>query len=120
MQENARALAGKLKATGDFELIGDGEEQLPLVAFRLAGEKSYDEFDVSWQLSAERGWMLPAYTLPPNAEDVKVLRALVKQTLSREQIDRLADDIVEACATLEKKGGAHASERKKMKQSPGY
>lgn len=120
MQENARALAGKLKETGDFELIGDGEEQLPLVAFKLAGEKSYDEFDVSWQLSAERGWMLPAYTLPPNAENEKVLRALVKQTLSREQIDRLADDIVEACATLEKKGGAHASERKKMKVSPGY
>jgi glutamate decarboxylase len=120
MEQNARALADKLKATGDFELIGDGEEQLPLVAFKLAGEKSYDEFDVSWQLSAERGWMLPAYTLPPNAEDERVLRALVKQTLSREQIDRLADDIIEACATLEKKGGAHASERKKMKVSPGY
>jgi glutamate decarboxylase len=58
--------------------------------------------------------------MPPNAEDVRVLRALVKQTLSREQIDRLADDIAEACATLEKKGGAHASERKKMKVSPGY
>jgi glutamate decarboxylase len=120
MQTNARALAEKLKATGDFELIGDGEEQLPLVAFKLAGEKSYDEFDVSWQLSAERGWMLPAYTMPPNAEDVRVLRALVKQTLSREQIDHLGEDIIEACATLEKKGGAHASERHKMKVSPGY
>ena len=64
--------------------------------------------------------MLPAYTMPPNAEDVKVLRALVKQTLSRAQIDRLADDIEQACETLEKKGGAHASERKKMKLSPGY
>jgi glutamate decarboxylase len=64
--------------------------------------------------------MLPAYTMPPNAEDVKVLRALVKQTLSREQIDRLADDIALACTTLEKKGGTHPSERKKMKQSPGY
>ena len=93
MQQNAAALAEKLEATGDFELIGDDEEQLPLVAFKLAGEKNYDEFDVSWQLSAERGWMLPAYTMPPNAEEVKVLRALVKQTLSREQIDRLADDI---------------------------
>jgi glutamate decarboxylase len=120
MQQNAAALAAKLEATGDFELIGADQEQLPLVAFKLAGEKSYDEFDLSWQLSAERGWMLPAYTMPPNAEDVKVLRALVKQTLSREQIDRLATDIQEACATLEKKGGAHASERKKMKTSPGY
>ena len=120
MQENATALAGKLEATGDFELIGADQEQLPLVAFKLAGGKNYDEFDLSWQLSAERGWMLPAYTMPPNAEDVKVLRALVKQTLSREQIDHLADDIVEACATLEKKGGAHSSERKKMKMTPGY
>jgi len=120
MQENARTLAEKLKATGNFELIGEDEEQLPLVAFKLAGEKSYDEFDVSWQLSAERGWMLPAYTMPPNAEEVKVMRALVKQTLSREQIDRLATDIELACATLEKKGGAHPSERKKMKTSAGY
>jgi glutamate decarboxylase len=120
MESNARFLAARLKATGDFELIGDGEEQLPLVAFKLAGEKSYDEFDVSWQLSAERGWMLPAYTLPPKAENERVLRALVKQTLSREQIDHLADDIIQACATLEKKSGAHASERKKMKVSPGY
>jgi glutamate decarboxylase len=120
MQQNARALADKLNATGEFELIGDGEEQLPLVAFKLAAEKNYDEFDLSWQLSAERGWMLPAYTLPPNAEDVKVLRALVKQTLSREQVDRLAEDIETACATLEKKGGAHPSERKKVKTGTGY
>ncbi len=120
MQENARALAGKLKAEGDFELIGEGEEQLPLVAFRLAEEKGYDEFDIAWQLSAERGWMVPAYTLPPNAEDVKVLRALVKQTLSREQVDRLAEDIATACATLDKKGGAHPHERKQVKTGTGY
>jgi glutamate decarboxylase len=120
MQENARALAAKLEAIGNFELIGADQEQLPLVAFKLAGEKNYDEFDLSWQLSAERGWMLPAYTMPPKAEGVKVLRALVKQTLSREQIDRLAVDIETACATLEKKGGVHESERHKIKLTPGY
>jgi len=120
MQENARALAGRLEAEGNFELIGDGEEQLPLVAFKLAGERDFDEFDIAWQLSAERGWMVPAYTLPPNAENVKVLRALVKQTLSREQVDRLADDIATACATLEAKGGAHPAERKQVKTGTGY
>jgi glutamate decarboxylase len=120
MEQNARALAEKLKAMGDFELIGDDEEQLPLVAFKLQEGKKYDEFDVSWQLSAERGWMLPAYTMPPDAEEVKVMRALVKETLSRAQIDRLAVDIEEACATLEKKGGAHESERHKIKLTPGY
>jgi glutamate decarboxylase len=120
MEQNAKALAGKLEATGDFELIGADKEQLPLVAFKLAGDKPYDEFDVSWQLSAERGWMLPAYTMPPDAEEVKIMRALVKETLGRQQIDRLANDIEEACATLQEKGGAHPHERKLMKRSPGF
>ena len=120
MEKNARALAEHLEACGDFELIGADKEQLPLVAFKLVEGKSYDEFDLSWQLSAERGWMLPAYTLPPNAENEKVLRALVKETLSREQVDRLAADIATACATLEKKGGAHPSERKQVKTGTGY
>ena len=120
MEKNARALAEHLESCGDFELIGADKEQLPLVAFKLVEGKNYDEFDLSWQLSAERGWMLPAYTLPPNAENVKVLRALVKETLSREQVDRLAADIATACATLEKKGGAHPSERKQVKTGTGY
>ena len=120
MEQNAKALAGKLEANGNFELIGADREQLPLVAFQLCEGKGYDEFDVSWQLSAERGWMLPAYTMPPDAQEVKVMRALVKETLGRSQVDRLADDIAEACATLEEKGGAHPQERKQMKRSPGY
>ncbi len=105
---------------GRFEVIGADEEQLPLVAFRLAGEEAYDEFDIAWQLSAERNWMLPAYTLPPNAQDVTIMRALVKETMSREHVDTLARDIEEACATLAKKGGAHESERKKMVVGPGH
>jgi glutamate decarboxylase len=64
--------------------------------------------------------MLPAYTMPPDAQDVKIMRALVKETLSRGQIDRLAADIAQACAVLEEKGGAHPAERKRMKRSPGY
>jgi glutamate decarboxylase len=120
MEQNAKALADKLDQCGHFELIGADQEQLPLVAFKLLPGKSYDEFDVSWQLSAERGWMLPAYTMPPNAQEVTVLRALVKQTLSRAQIDRLATDIDAACETLEKKGGAHKSERHKVTRSPSY
>src|SRR6186997_558330 len=120
MQTNADVLAEKLQAMGRFELIGRDQEQLPLVAFRLAGDNDYDEFDIAWQLSAERGWMVPAYTLPPNAQDITIMRALVKETLSREHVDTLARDIEEACATLAKKGGAHESERKKMVTGPGH
>jgi glutamate decarboxylase len=120
MEENAKALAKWLEENGNFELIGADKEQLPLVAFKLAGEHDYDEFDVSWQLSAERGWMLPAYTMPPDAQEVKVMRALVKETLGRQQVDRLADDIEQACKVLDEKGGAHPHERKRIKRSPGY
>jgi glutamate decarboxylase len=120
MQQNARVLAGKLQSMGQFELIGPDEEQLPLVAFQLAADNGYDEFDVAWQLSAERGWMVPAYTLPPDAQDVTIMRALVKETLSREHVDTLARDIEEACATLAKKGGAHESERKKIVTGSGH
>src|SRR3954468_13524727 len=121
MQANAKKLAGNLRDTGRFEVIGDDLEQLPLVAFRLSGDhRGYDESDVAWQLTAERGWMVPAYTLPPNAQDVKILRALVKETLGRGQVDRLTHDIVDACATLDLKGGAHPAERAKIKTGHGY
>jgi glutamate decarboxylase len=120
MQLNARVLAEKLQAMGRFELIGADEEQLPLVAFRLAEPQAYDEFDIAWQLSAERGWMVPAYTLPPNAQEETIMRALVKETMSREHVDTLARDIEEACSTLAKKGGAHASERDKIVTGPGH
>jgi glutamate decarboxylase len=120
MQANARVLGDRLEDIGLFEVIGRDEEQLPLVAFRLAEEQPYDEFDIAWQLSAERGWMVPAYTLPPEAQDVTIMRALVKETMSREHVDTLARDIEEACKTLARKGGAHESERRRIVTGPGH
>ncbi|WP_313404738.1 glutamate decarboxylase [Aeromicrobium sp.] len=121
MQQNAEALAANLQAGGRFEVIGADLEQLPLVAFRLKGDhEGYDESDVAWQLSAERGWMVPAYTLPPRAERVKIMRALVKETMSREQVERLTRDIEEACTTLDAKGGTHHRERQETKIGTGY
>jgi glutamate decarboxylase len=121
MQANAHALGQDIAATGLFDLIGSEEdEQLPLVAFKLAEERNYDEFDIASQLAAERGWMVPAYTLPPNAQDVTIMRALVKQTLGRSLVSTLAADIADACATLEKKGGLHELDRRRVKTGVGY
>ena len=117
MQENAKSLADDIAGIGKFQIIGEGEETLPLVAFNLAEEHPYDEFDIAFQLAAERGWMLPAYTMPPNAEKVKMMRALVKLNLSRSLVDRLHEDIAEAIGTLEEKGPVSESERAKVKTS---
>ena len=106
---------------GYAKLVGDQHhEQLPLVAFRLAEKPNFDEFDVASQLAAERGWMVPAYTLPPNAEHVTIMRALVKQTLGHSLVSTLADDIAAACETLERKGGVTESERAQVKTNVGY
>jgi glutamate decarboxylase len=121
MQANARALADKLIEGPDFELVGDPDaEQLPLVAFKLAEERNFDEFDVAFQLAAERGWMVPAYTLPPNAQHVTIMRALVKQTLSHGRVSTLADDVAQAVATLSAKGGLHELDRQRVKTGTGY
>jgi len=121
MKYNARTLAKEIEATGEFELIGtEQDEQLPLVAFKLSGEHNYDEFDVAAQLAAERGWMVPAYTLPPNAEHVKIMRVLVKETLGHSLTMTLGQDIAQACATLEQKGGLHERDRKRVKTNTGF
>ncbi len=121
MQANARGLAEQIGAMDEFRLVGEeGEEQLPLVAFQLDGERNYDEFDVASQLAAERGWMVPAYTLPPNADHVKIMRALVKLTLGRTLATTLADDLAQACETLSQKGGLHELDRRRAHSGTGY
>jgi glutamate decarboxylase len=121
MQRNAHALAKRIADVGHFRLVGaDGAEQLPLVAFQLTDGHNYDEFDVASQLAAERGWMVPAYSLPPNAQHVTIMRALVKLTLSHTLATTLADDIAEACGTLERKGGLHEIDRQRVKTGTGY
>ena len=112
MQTNAAR--PRRQAGGDGPLRDHRPRRGAAAARRVPARRAtqaYDEFDIAWQLSAERGWMVPAYTLPPNAQDVTIMRALVKETMSREHVDTLARDIDEACATLEDKGGAHESER---------
>ena len=110
MQENARVLAEKLQALGRFELIGADEEQLPLVAFRLV-ERGVRR--VRRRVATHGRTRLDGAGLHParDAQDVTIMRALVKETLSREHVDTLVRDIDDACTTLESKGRVHPSER---------
>lgn len=41
----------------------------------------------------EHGWIIPAYTMPPNAEDIAVLRIVVKENFSRDMAENLVDDM---------------------------
>ncbi|MEE8639168.1 MAG: glutamate decarboxylase, partial [bacterium] len=46
-------------------------------------------------------WILPAYTLPPNAEKIAIMRVVVKENFSRDMTDMLYDDVINACGVLE-------------------
>ncbi|BCQ10343.1 glutamate decarboxylase [Mycobacterium heckeshornense] len=110
LSQTARWLGHQLAAGEHFELISDGSA-IPVLAFRLAGDRGYTEFDVSHELRTF-GWQVPAYTMPDNATDVSVLRVVVREGLSADLARALHDDTVTALATLDKlKPGGHFGEQ---------
>ncbi|HMA46057.1 MAG TPA: pyridoxal-dependent decarboxylase, partial [Frankiaceae bacterium] len=100
LQDVAVHLRAAVARTGHFALVGSGRG-LPLVCFRLVGERTYDEHDVSEKLR-ERGWIVPAYPLAPDADHVTVLRVVVREGFSRDMADLLADDLVTAVWRLDR------------------
>lgn len=91
LAETASAVADAVAATGHFEVLSK-PDALPLVCFRLLGERAYTVFDISARLR-QRGWIVPAYTLAPDATDVAVLRVVVREGLSRDMADLLVADL---------------------------
>jgi glutamate decarboxylase len=96
---NARYLAGRLADSGKFEVLNTAK-LLPIVTVKLKKPADYTVFDLSQKLR-ERGWIVPAYTLPPNAEKIAIMRVVVKENFSRDMADMLFDDVVKACGVLE-------------------
>ena len=58
-------------------------------------------FDLQDKLM-QSGWMVPAYTMPKNIEDIVVMRIVVRQGMSRDMADMLIQDIHNAVTELEK------------------
>jgi glutamate decarboxylase len=98
MLANAQALAAKLGAIDGLELLTDGSA-FPIVAVRAADPEAIDLTLLS-RLLRERGWIVPAYTLPPNAEHITVLRMVIKENFSRDMVEMLAHDVGAAVHTL--------------------
>jgi glutamate decarboxylase len=97
--DNARYLSQCLANTGKFEMLNTAN-LLPIVTLKLKDTQHYSVFDISHKLR-ERGWILPAYTLPPNAESIAIMRIVVKENFSRDMADMLLKDIMNACSVLE-------------------
>jgi glutamate decarboxylase len=100
MRDIATGLSAEIAKLGPFELVSDGSD-IPVFAFKLKDNiASYSAFDVSDKLR-EYGWQVPAYTMPEHAEDVAVLRIVIREGFSQDMAGMLLDDIGKAVAHFE-------------------
>ncbi|KAH6649110.1 glutamate decarboxylase [Truncatella angustata] len=92
----AEYLALHLEEMGTFILLCKKRQQrLPLIAFRLDMTNNYqfDEFTLSHKLRQQGGWVVPAYTMAPHNEDVKILRVVVREDFSKARCDAFIVDL---------------------------
>ena len=79
----ATDLARAIEAMAEFKLITRGD-QLPVFAFTTtAAVTGWDVFALS-RAMRERGWQVPAYTFPPDREDLSVLRIVCRNGFSHD------------------------------------
>ncbi len=100
VMKNAQYLERKLAESSFFEILTDANF-LPTVVVRLVDDHSFTAYHISDELR-KNGWIVPAYSLPPNAEHIVVLRMVVKENFSRDLADKLLNDILSAIRYLQK------------------
>ncbi len=101
-QDTAVMLAEGLDAMGPFETLSQGRD-IPVVAFRITpgANPGFTVFDLSAKLR-ERGWLVPAYTLPETLTDEAVLRIVVREGFTGDMAHMLLDDVAKAVAGFAK------------------
>ncbi len=89
--QNARYLASKIKKIRNLQLINE-DIKLPIMALTVKNKNEFTVFQLSDKLR-ERGWIVPAYSLPANADNVDVLRIVIKENFSHDMADMLIQDM---------------------------
>lgn len=95
-------LAEELEKLG-FIIMSDRRGRgLPLVAFRLQSDEDgrlFDEFAIAHVLR-ERGWIVPAYTMAPHSNKLKMMRIVLREDLTMNRCSTLIGDIKAAIKSL--------------------
>jgi glutamate decarboxylase len=103
---NSSYLGKELQKIRNFEIINDGTI-FPMVCFRLKDETKYTVFELSDKLR-QQGWIVPAYTLPSKAENIAVMRIVVRPIINRTLIDALCTAISSVVKSLENQKITHS------------
>ena len=103
--ETAMYLAEEIAKLGPFEILYNGDPKLgiPALAWKLKEGVDHDFtlFDLADRLRV-RGWLVPAYTMPANRQDMAVQRILVRHGFSRDLASLLMDDYKTSVAHFDK------------------
>lgn len=115
MMGNASYLAKRLTESGEFEVL-NAAGHIPLVTFRFPEQEDFTLFDLSYRIR-ERGWIVPAYSLPPHAEEVTIMRVVVRENFTKDLVDIFVDDLLNAKKAL-KNGSVKTSQRSAREGHP--
>lgn len=101
--ETAEFLSDAIADLGLFEIIFDGNSKngIPAISWKVKDgvDLGFNLFDLADRLRT-RGWLVPAYTLPPNREDLAIQRILVRHGFSRDLAELFMDDFRRALDVL--------------------
>jgi glutamate decarboxylase len=109
-RSTATWLAGAIEELGPFTLLSRGGD-IPAFAFRLTEPAGYSVYDLSDELRG-RGWIVPAYTMPPAIEDTAVLRVVVRNGFSQDLAVLFLADLEAAVNRLTRRGGGQTDEER--------
>jgi len=101
LTKNADYLADHLEGTGKFRLLSaKNGKGLPVVAFCLKEKQHFSEDDIAVHLRS-RQWIVPSYTAPPHANQLKMLRIVVREDFTHSRCLLLFRDIMKVLEYLE-------------------
>jgi glutamate decarboxylase len=109
-------VASQIKSFGIFEVFYDGSDGIPGCSWRLKDgvDPGWTLYDLADRLRT-RGWLVPAYAMPKDIEDIVIQRILCKHGFTRDLANLLLDDMHKQIAIL----NAHAPKRPLTEKEAG-
>lgn len=101
-QDVAKYLAAGIAKIGPFELWNDASD-IPVFAWTLKEDHGHkwNLYHLSDRLRTE-GWLVPAYPMPADLEDITVQRIVVRNGMSMDLADRFLADMIKQTDYLDR------------------
>ena len=96
-----RHMAKEIGGMAPFDIYTDGTD-MPMITWTLKEgyTDKWDLYDLADRLR-ERGWLLPAYPMPADMEDVSVMRVVFRNGVSTDLVSLLLGDIRDSVEYLD-------------------